>query len=307
MRILLILTDRPAEPWKKLLLSADPNLEIDIWPEIFEPEVYTTTVVWKHPQGLLNHFPNLKLVCSLGAGVDHILADQHLPKVRVCRIVDEQLTISMSHYVMMAVLNYQRKMYEIWHNQQKKIWEKVLPIEKPLKIGILGLGTLGSDAAIKLTQLGFEVFGYAQSSKQIQGVRSYEGAEGLEEMLKKVNVVVCMLPLTSKTKDFLNDSFFSKLQKESYLIHVARGEQIVEEDLLNALETKQLSGALIDVFREEPLPRNHPFWQHPAITITPHIASVTHPSSAASQIADNHHRMLKGEPLQNEVDLQKEY
>lgn len=307
MRIVLILTDRPAEPWRKYLLDADPNLEIDIWPEIVEYEAYATAIVWKHPPGLLKDFPNLKLVCSLGAGVDHILSDPNLPNVKICRIVDDQLTNAMSHYIIMGLLNYQRRIYEIWQNQQMRKWEKVLPVEKTLKVGILGLGVLGSDAGKKIAGLGFEVYGYAKSEKHLKGVQSFHYEAGLKEMLKKVNVIVCLLPLTSKTKNYLNSSFFSKLQKGSYLIHVARGEQLVEEDLLNTLASKQLDGALIDVFREEPLPKEHPFWKHPAITITPHIASITNPSSTACQIVENHHRMLKGEPLINEVDMYKEY
>ncbi|MEK6478071.1 glyoxylate/hydroxypyruvate reductase A [Catalinimonas sp. 4WD22] len=307
MGIVLIFNDRPAEPWKNELLKVDSKLKIDIWPEIEDSSSYTTAVVWKHPKGLLNQFPNLKLIHSLGAGVDHILSDPDLPPASICRVVDEKLAADMSNYIIAGIINYQRKLRQIWHNQQLKRWEKVLPLAHPLKIGILGLGVLGQDVARKLLLLGYEVYGYSQSPKELEGINTFTGEKGLEDMLMQVNVLVCLLPLTSKTKNFLNHSIFAKLQKGSYLINVARGEHLVEEDLIQALKNEQLGGALLDVFHEEPLPSNHPFWELSNVTITPHIASITNPASAARQVVENHKRILSGQALIHQIDNDKEY
>lgn len=307
MSIVLILSDRPAEPWKNELLKVDPTLRVDIWPEIKDFSSYTTAVVWKHPEGVLNQFPNLRLIHSLGAGVDHILSDPDLPSASICRVVDEKLAADMSNYIIAGIINYQRKLGQIWHNQKRKRWEKVLPLAHSLKVGILGLGVLGQDVAKKLLLLGYEVHGYSQSPKELEGIKTYSGEQGLEDMLMQVNVLVCLLPLTTKTKNFLNRDLFAKLQKGSYLINVARGEHLVEEDLIQALKNGQLGGALLDVFRQEPLPANHSFWELENVTITPHIASVTDPASAARQIVENHRRILSKQPLINKIDDDKEY
>ena len=307
-KLVLILTDRPAEPWRNHLLHYDPDLDIGIWPVIDDFENYDTAVVWKHPQGLLKQFSNLKLVCSMGAGVDHILSDPDLPEgIAITRIVDEQLTHSMSSYIATAILNHQRRMYEYFGQRKQKSWHKLTPNERQLKIGILGLGVLGQDAAAKLIGLGLEVHGFAQSTKDLGGIKTYAGEAGLNDMLKVVNVLVNLLPLTSKTQDFLNLPFFEKCQAGTYLINVARGQHLVETDLLRALDRRLLSGAMLDVFREEPLPDDHPFWKDDRIMITPHIASVTDPASASAQIAENHRRLQQGKPLLHTVDRAKEY
>ncbi|WKN30952.1 glyoxylate/hydroxypyruvate reductase A [Porifericola rhodea] len=307
MKIALILPDRPTEVWKDSLLKIDPQLQVDVFPNLKEYHEYSTAIVWKHPVGLLNKFPNLKLICSLGAGVDHILRDPQLPNVPITRVVDSSLTTAMSNYVIMGVLNNQRQMYRIWENQKIKRWEKVQPNVNSKNIGILGLGELGKDAALKLHHLGFRVHAYAQSPKKIEGISTYSGEDGLAQMLKAVHVVVCLLPLTSKTKNLLDTKFFALLNKGTYLINVARGELIVENNLLTALGNGTLSGALLDVFREDPLPDTHPFWSAPGVQISPHIASITNPETAARQMVFNHYCAIKGDRLTHQIDPHKEY
>ncbi|MDF9797362.1 glyoxylate/hydroxypyruvate reductase A [Catalinimonas alkaloidigena] len=307
MSIVLIFNERAAEPWKNELQKIDPNLRIDVWPEVQDPSSYTTAVVWKHPRGTLHQFSNLRLIHSLGAGVDHILSDPDLPQANICRIIDDKLAADMSNFIIAGTINFQRNLKQIWLNQQNKVWDKILPVAHSIRIGILGLGALGQDVAMKLTQLGFAVYGYSQSPKKLKGINTFTGEKELQDMLKQVNVIVCLLPLTTKTKNILNHSLFLKLQRGSYLINVARGEHLVEEDLIQALEEKQLSGALLDVFRDEPLPRNHPFWEHPDITVTPHIASITDTASAAQQIVVNHRRILNNQAPLNQIDPDKEY
>mgnify|MGYP006310614769 CR=1 FL=1 len=204
-KIALIMTDRPAQPWKEYILKADSELRVDIWPDIHDYAAYSTAVVWKHPAGILKRFENLKLVYSLGAGVDHVLSDPDLPDhIDIARIVDEQLAQSMSNFIILSVLRQQRRLQEYIANRNNLRWQKLSPIEQEIKVGFLGLGVLGKDAAVKLAHLGFEVYGFSQSLKYIQGVTTYCSEQGLEKMLKKVNVIVKLLPLTSYTGGILD-------------------------------------------------------------------------------------------------------
>ncbi len=285
------------------LLSKGLDVKIEIWPEVEKPEEVLMAVTWKHPHKSLYAYPHLKLISSMGAGVDHILKDEHLPMHwQIVRIVDEQLTRSMSNYLLAVLLNYHKQLYRFFELQKKHSWGYSETPEVELKPGILGLGELGSDIAYKLKELGFEVSGYSRSYKELEGIETYAGEEELQEFLKHTNMLICLLPLTAKTQNYLNYDFFRKCSKGTYLINVARGAHLVEEDLIRALDEELLAGATLDVFRQEPLPEDHPFWEHPKVVITPHIASVTNPDAAIPQVADNYVRMLQGKPLLNQID-----
>jgi glyoxylate/hydroxypyruvate reductase len=171
----------------------------------------------------------------------------------------------------------------------------------------MGLGELGSHTALQLSKLGFKVHGWARSAKLMEGVGTFAGPEEFEAFLSSSTILICLLPLTKKTADILNKDTFSKLPKGAYVINVARGEHLVEEDLIEMLDKGHLSGASLDVFREEPLTEDHPFWSHPLIHVTPHIASITNPASAVSQILENYDRMRHGESLINVVSQTKGY
>lgn len=279
------------------------EVKVEIWPEVEKPEEVLMAVTWKHPKQSLYAFPHLKLISSMGAGVDHILKDEHLPfHWQVVRIVDKQLTNSMSNYLLAAVLNYHKQMYHYYDLQQERKWGYTETPEINLQPGILGLGELGTDIALKLKGLGFEVAGYSRTPKELEGIATYSGTEELPEFLQQVNLLICLLPLTTETKGFLNLDLFRQCRKGSYLINVARGEHLVEEDLSKALDEGLLSGATLDVFKQEPLPKEHPFWENPRILITPHIASVTNPDAAIPQVAENYRRLVKGEALNNKID-----
>jgi glyoxylate/hydroxypyruvate reductase A len=306
MKVALILTDRFSDRWEQNLLRCFPGLQLDVWPDLPNKEDYRAAIVWKPPPGLLAAMPRLELVCCIGAGVDHLLAE--LPQhVRLTRVVDNQLADSMSRYLIQALLNFQRPYETYRKNQAEGIWMKADPVESPLSIGVLGLGALGKDAAMKMHQLGYEVSGWSRSPKKLHGIHSYTGNEGLERMLPGVNVLICLLPLTDETEGILNLSLFGKLPWGSLLINVARGGHLVEQDLTTALDKGYLSAAVLDVFREEPLPPAHPFWKDERIFITPHVASVTDPESAALQIAENLRAFAHGEPLLHEVKRQRGY
>lgn len=298
--------------WKeKIKEEAQRNgLEMEVWigEEVPDKEKVKMAVVWKHPQQSLHQFANLQLVSSMGAGVDHIISDPLLPAHwKIVRIVDEQLTASMSNYLLAAVLNHHKRLLEYLPMQKKKEWANNDEPERAVQVGILGMGNLGTDIAKKLVNLGFTVAGYSQRKKELEGVRSFTGEQELPQFLQAVNVIICLFPLTADTRGFLNKDLFKKCQPGTFLINVARGEHLVEEDLPPALEKGYLSGAMLDVFRKEPLPAEHPFWQHPQITITPHIASVTKPEAAIPQIVENYRRLQAGETLQNTIDPCKGY
>ncbi len=308
MALLIVAPKKDVTEWVEGVREASRDIDVRVWPASGDPDDIEVALVWNHPEGSLTQFRNLQLISSMGAGIDHVLKDQQLPKnVPVTRVVGESLTTNMSNYIMMAVLQYHKRFLKYLSDKENKQWNQNHAPEIPVSIGILGLGVLGQDVAKKLSDLGFNVCGYSNSRKELPGVRSYAGDEELDEFLSHVNILVCLLPLTSKTENFLNLDLFKKMKKGSYLINVARGNHLVEEDLLEALRLKMLSGAFLDVFRKEPLPRNHPFWEHPDIMMTPHIASITNIEDAIPLIVENYNRVIKGKPLLNEVDMKREY
>jgi len=306
MKIAIIAPGRDVTIWKETIEKENSEIKVQTYPDISTPEEIEMVMLWQHPHGILENYPNVKFISSMGAGVDHIMQDRSIPDhLPITRIKDEMLTFSMTNYVVMAVLNYQRRLAHFQDNKKNKIWDMTSP-EVDIQIGVMGVGELGGDVIAKLSYLGFEVVGYGNSPKQNLDYPYYHG-DDITAFLSQVNVVVCLLPLTPETEDFMNKDFFKNCQKGTYIINAARGKHMVEEDLLEALESGQVSGAFLDVYREEPLSENHTFWEHPLIMMTPHIASVTNPRAAAPQIAANCTRYMNGEPLENIIDRKKGY
>jgi glyoxylate/hydroxypyruvate reductase A len=309
MALLLLMPGRDMQGWKKNLLAVDGALDVRVWPDTGNPDEILMVVAWNQPPGSLALFPNLRCVASLGAGVDHILSDPALPPgVAVTRVVDAQLNRMMAEYVCLAVLHHYRSFgrYEEHKRERKWVQEPVPPAEG-YHVGIMGMGVIGRTVARALQALEFRVLGWARTPKSLPGVRVFAGKQELDEFLSLSNVLVCLLPLTPETKDILNRHTFSLLPRGAYVINVARGAHLVEEDLLEMIRSGHLSGACLDVFREEPLPPDHPFWQEPSIMITPHVASITRPESVASQIVENYRRLLAGKPLLHQVDPRRGY
>lgn len=309
MSLVLLAPDRDMKSWKEALLQVDPNLEIDIWPGVSNPEKVHFVVAWNQPKQVLNSYPNLKAVSSLGAGADHLLDDNSLPKdTPICRVVSPSLVRQMKEYVLCAVLNYQRNTNIYALQKARGAW-KPHPNKSPeeFTLGIMGLGELGRPTASHLAGLGYRVSGWSKSGKNIKNVTTYSGEEELEEFLSVCKVLVCMLPLTKETEGILNLDIFRKLRRPGFLINVARGEHLVEEDLIYALDKEWLEGATLDVFSEEPLPDRHPFWNRGNIMITPHVSSLTPPEEVAEQIVDNYKRALSGMELNHQVDREIGY
>jgi len=309
MALLFRSTVDSAARWRAQLSQLTQELDIRVWPEIGDPTEIDYALVWRPESGFLASLPNLKLILSLGAGVDHLLGDPQLPRhLPIVRLVDPHMTDAMSEYVVLQVLSLHRRDLDYRAQQEAGIWRELdqkNAVER--RVGILGLGELGQDAAKKLNALGFDVAGWSRSEKTIAGVRSYAGVAGLPPLLGRSRILVCLLPLTEETEGILNARAFAQLPEGAALVNAARGAHLVEEDLLAALASGQISAAVLDVFREEPLPADHPFWHHPRVVVTPHVAAFTNPATAAPIILDNIRRFEEGRPLLNRVDPARGY
>ena len=307
----LLVATKPATMrlWRDELAALDPGLDIRLFPDTGPVEDITAAVTWNHPPEDLYRYPNLRLLISMGAGVDHLFRPPGPPPgVAVVRLVDRLLTTAMSEYVLLAVLRHHRQDAGYRALQAARVWQELpAPDTEATRIGILGLGMLGGDAARKLAALGFRVAGWSRTPKSLPGIETFAGDGALMPFLARTDILVCLLPLTPATEGILNARTLAALPRGAYLINAARGGHVVEEDLLAALDAGHLSGATLDVFRTEPLPPDHPFWAHPKVIVTPHAASITIPRSVAPQVVDNLARLREGRPLANVVDVSVGY
>jgi len=300
--VLLSPTDDPRD-WEDHLRPLFPELEWRVGPDIPDPGGVRAALVWKPPRGSLARFPDLALIQGLGMGVDYLFEDPDLPDVPIARLVDDNLITQMSEYVCLAVLRQHRRADDYDRLQTEGRWQKLpAPDTREATVGILGLGTIGMDTAPRLQRLGFPVIGWSRTPKQLPGVTCYTGKAGLADFLARSRFLVCLLPLTPATRNILDRETLGRLPRGAYLINCARGQHLVEEDLLVLLDSGHLTGATLDVFRQEPLPADHPFWQHPCIRITPHVAGLTNAWAAAPLVAENLRRLRDGQPPRHPVD-----
>jgi glyoxylate/hydroxypyruvate reductase A len=294
--------------WRAALLERLPGLDFRVWPDAGSTGEIDAALVWLPPPGLLASLPALRVVLSLGAGVDRMLADPTLPDVPLCRMVDPSMTTSMSEIALLHVLRYHRDLDTYERQQRGALWRFALP--KPPRattVGVMGLGVLGTDAAVTLARHGFAVRGWSRSPKTIAGVACHAGDAGLAPFLDRLDIMVCLLPLTAETEGILDARLFAHLPAGARLVNLARGRHLVEQDLLDALATGRLAHASLDVFTAEPLPRDHPFWRHPRITVTPHAASYSLPETGADIVVENLRRLAAGAPLLHTVDRARGY
>lgn len=295
--------------WKETLGALLPETRVHLWDDSFTPSDIEVAVVWKHPPGGLLRFANLKAIVSIGAGVDHVLADPELPsEVALIRTTGEDLTQRMREYVALHVLRLHRRSPEMEAAQtRREWWRQVVPPASARRVGIMGLGNLGGECARALASLGFDVAGWSRNPKAIDGVVGFAGDAALPAFLRRSEILVCLLPLTPETTDILGGGLFAQLPEGAGLINCGRGEHLVEADLIPALDAGQLGHAVLDVFRAEPLPADHPFWTHPKITVTPHIASLIDPAAGGRLIAENLRKFFAGAPVADLVDLSRGY
>lgn len=307
---LLIKTDIDrGNAWAVALAENFPGLKTATWPYDGDPAAIDYALVWQPPKGELKRYPNLKAIFSVGAGIDHLASDPELPRgIPVVRMVEPGLTAGMSEYVVLAVLNHHRFMLDYAAQRRARVWAEIPQVPAEARqVGILGLGVLGRDALEKLKPFGFRLAGWSRTPKSITGVTCFHGSGGLDEFLAGTDILVCLLPLTPETTGILNADAFATLPAGAVVINVGRGGQLVEKDLLAALDSGQITGATLDVFQQEPLPEDHPFWEHPRVFMTPHVASMTIPQSAVRAVVANIQRLESGEALQHVVDLRRGY
>lgn len=307
MAILILLNQVDPTLLEQHLKSHPDCPEVRIYPDVGDPNDIDCVIVWKHNEGILNDFPNLKLIASYGAGVENILSDPALPQgVPITRFVDDTLSDQMAEFVLGAILNHRLHLTHYRELQAAGSW-RPKEFSKGKNVTILGMGELGTTTAKLLHNNGYCVVGWSRSKKNIDGLTSYFGDDQLITSVNDADIIVCLLPLTPETQSILNEPLFNGAKKGAFLINVGRGDHLNENDLMEAIYQEQLSGALLDVFQTEPLQQDHPFWRHPKIHITPHISSPTDKEKVARQILNNFHRMLVGETLLNQVDPKRSY
>jgi glyoxylate/hydroxypyruvate reductase A len=309
MRLLFYAPDTDPARWLAELNDALPEAQVRIWQDGDDaPADYA--VVWKPPAAMLRGRTDLKGIFNLGAGVDAILqlGDALPAGVPIVRLDDAGMAVQMAEYVTYAILRYFRRFDEFDAQARRTQWRFLKPHEKKdFTVGILGLGVLGTRIAEALARFDFPLRGWSRSQKVLPGISCYAGAQGLDDFLRGTRALVCVLPLTPETAGILNRANLAKLEKGAYLVNVARGAHVVEDELLALVQEGHIAGATLDVFDQEPLPAAHPFWQEPRISITPHVAALTLRGDSIRQIAEKIRAMERAEPIAGQVDRTKGY
>ena len=302
-------TGYPHEIWTAHLRRLMPDLDIRTTEDPTQADDITYCVAWKPIPGALAALKNLKVVFSMGAGVDGIVADATYPKtVPLSRVVDPTLSQAMTEYVVMHVLYWHRRQHDLLALQHASKWRQIVtPRAEYIRVGILGFGVLGQAAASALKPLNYQLAGWSMSPKSVEGVRSFHGHDQLQPFLAQSDILVCLLPLTPDTRGILNAETFAALPAGACVINCARGGHLIEPDLVSALDSNHLRGATLDVFQTEPLPEASPLWGHPKIVVTPHAAAVTDPASFMGHVAATIRRMDQGLPPENLVDFNRGY
>ncbi|MEM8644918.1 MAG: glyoxylate/hydroxypyruvate reductase A [Pseudomonadota bacterium] len=314
MAVLFVLNRYNASDWADMMRERAPDLDIRLWPDdVGNPEDIRFIVAWNPPEGELAKYPNLEVIFSMGAGVDHLMKDPDLPKVPVVRVVDGDLTKRMTEYVVMNVLLHHRRV-ALYDRQQKACaWtEHSQPAASEVRVGIMGFGVLGQDCGVLLRDLGFQVAGWSNGRKHVEGIESFAGSAELDAFLGRTDILVSLLPHTPDTDRMLNTSLFAKLPQDGalegpFLINAGRGKVQSDADILAALNDGTLKGASLDVFEEEPLPADSPLWAHPQLVLTPHVAAESSPVAINDYILDQLRGYELGEPLSNVVNAARGY
>ena len=306
MNILFCCTDTKAEPWLELLRAALPQARVSVWQPGAAAADYG--VVWFPPQRFIDEQPALRAIFNIGAGVDALLRLDLPAGARIVRLDDAGMSVQMAEYVCHAVLRHFREFDAYQAAAANGEWAYRRPLRHAdFSIGIMGLGVLGQRVARALAAFEFPLNGWSRTTREVPGMRCFAGREQLPAFLAATRVLVCLLPLTPETEGILCRETLSQLRSGGYLINVARGGHLVEEDLIPLIDSGRLAGATLDVFRTEPLPQEHPFWRHPAITVTPHMSARTLRAETVAQIAAKIEALERGEAIAGVVDRQVGY
>jgi glyoxylate/hydroxypyruvate reductase A len=294
--------------WAHHFAARAPELPFRLWPDIGDPAEVRYLAVWSPPENIAATFRNLELVFSVGAGVDQFDFSQLPPHVPLIRMLEPGIAEGMVEYVTMAVLALHRDLLHFIAQQRQQIWREIrITAAAKRRVGVMGLGLLGQAVLERLKPFGFPLAGWNRSPRTVEGVTCHAGRETLPDFLAQTDILVCLLPLTDETRGILNTDLFEALPRGAQLVNVGRGGHLVEADLIAALERGLLSSAVLDVAEQEPLPAGHPFWNHPRILLTPHIASMTTPDTAVEFVLETIGRHHRGEALPGRVDRDRGY
>jgi len=307
--ILIAILDSNPDAWGEEFRTLAPTRDFRLWPDcVGDPTDIAYACVWEPPQGLLAKFTNLKAILSLGAGVDHITSDTSLPDVPIVRMVDPDMTMRMTEYVVLHVLIAHRRLRLYDAQQRQRLWRNHdEPAANKVAVGVMGLGVLGRDAADVLSRIGFRVAGWSRTATRIPGIETFHGDGDLDAFLARTEILVSLLPCTARTEGILNRALFRKLKRDgalggAVLINAGRGKLQIDADIVDALDEGILSAPTLDVFATEPLAGTSPLWAHPKITVTPHNAALSDARSMALNMLKQIERFERGLPFENVVD-----
>lgn len=294
--------------WARLFARKAPDVPFRMWPDTGDPAQVRYLAAWVMPPGLAATFPNLELLFCVGAGIDQLDLSAVPDRLPIVRMIEPGLVDGMVEYVTLSVLAVHRDWPAYAAQQRQRQWNP-LPVRMAAtrRVGVLGLGVLGRAVLGKLRGFGFPCAGWSRSARNLEGIDCYTGDGALPAFLARTDILVCLLPLTEATRGMLDRGLFDALPRGAALINVGRGGHLVQGDLLRALEEERISVAILDVTDPEPLPPEHPFWSHPRVVLTPHIASETQPETAVDAVLDNIRRHRRGEPLAGLVDRARGY
>ncbi len=309
MSLVIFSDTHKLQPWIDALSKSGPDIEILSHHDVVDKDKVQFALAWNHPKGIFKEFPNLKCISSMGAGVDHIMSDPDIPEhVQIVRIVDPLLSQDLAEFALTLIMNQMRGITQYHLLQQQRKWKKSMYSRiSEVKIGVMGTGVIGNHVANFLQHCNFTVVGWGKNPSRESNYKRFHGMNQLDDFLQDLNFLVCLLPLTPETKGIFNKDLFTKLPQGAYVINLGRGLHVNDHDLIEMLNSNHLSGASLDVFEQEPLPEVHPFWSHPSIHITPHVASITTPTSVAPQIIENYRRVVNNEELLNTVNRDQGY
>lgn len=298
MTLLYKSTTERGRSWKELFVREAPEIGFRIWPEIGDPADINYLAAWAPAPELIAELPNLEVIFSVGAGVDQFDISQIPDRVQVVRMIEPLLTQGMAEYVALAALALHRNLIDYVAAQREQRWEPidVVPAGER-RVSVMGLGTLGMAALEALRPFGFQLAGWSRSERSIEGVECYCGPQSFDAFLARSDILICLLPLTPETRGILCRNTFDRLPRGAGVINAARGGHLVEQDLLRALADGHISAAVLDVLAEEPPPGDHPFWNHPRILITPHMASKTSTEFGGRALLENVLRHRRGEEM----------
>ena len=306
---ILYRSDAPrAAAWASYFAERAPDLDFRVWPEAGNLEEVEYLISWQAPAEFIAALPRLKVLFSSGAGIDHVDFSAVPPHIPIVRMVEPGIINGMVEYVSLAVLALHRDFFDYVRLQAAGTWDPLeVPPASARTIGVMGMGVLGCAVLDRLATYGFQLRGWNRALRQVKGVESFAGADQLQLFLARCDVLICLLPLTPATAGILDRKVFSALPAGASVINVGRGPHLVEKDLIEALDSGHLSRAILDVTDPEPLPPAHPFWTHSRVFLTPHVASMTQPATAAAILLDNIRRHQKGEALIGLIDRSRGY